>query len=285
MKKILQRLIVFFVGLPVLLSVIILLPHYHHLVLNLLIIIFTILGAIEFRNMLASKNLIISLPETIILGAISPAAWTVVVSLNVAGHIIPGAFIMGASWLLVSSVLLKKEHLESTINRIIPGFAVMIYPGHFLAWIIQMAVFSKAGIVILVYALVVLLNDSFAWATGVLFGKNNRGFVPASVNKSIAGFAGGLIASLLTGILAVHIVPGAFTSDVMPSNLAGALLGLGAGIAATIGDLSESAIKRSAGIKDSGSLILGRGGALDSIDSLALAAPVYYILYRLLFIV
>jgi phosphatidate cytidylyltransferase len=70
----------------------------------------------------------------------------------------------------------------------------------------------------------------------------------------------------------------------MPSNSAGALLGFGAGIAAILGDLCESAIKRSADVKDSGSLILGRGGALDSIDSLALAAPVYYLLYQVLFL-
>jgi phosphatidate cytidylyltransferase len=69
----------------------------------------------------------------------------------------------------------------------------------------------------------------------------------------------------------------------MPSIWAGVLLGLCAGIAATLGDLSESVIKRSAGVKDSGSLILGRGGALDSIDSLALAAPIYYLVYQVLF--
>jgi phosphatidate cytidylyltransferase len=61
------------------------------------------------------------------------------------------------------------------------------------------------------------------------------------------------------------------------------MLGLLSGAAATLGDLAESVMKRSSDIKDSGSIVPGRGGALDSIDSIALAAPVFYGLYRLLF--
>jgi len=283
MKKIFERLIVFFVGLPILLSVVVFFPQYHHLCLNLVIIIFTVLGAVEFKNILSHKNLNISLPETIILGAISPVAWTVVVSFGVMGQIVPGAFILGASWLLVSRIFTTQEKLGSYIGRTITGFAVMIYPGLFISWIIQMAVFREAEIVILVFFLAVLLNDAIAWVTGNLFGKNNRGIIAASPNKSIAGFIGGLAASVLTGIAAAILFPAVFRSALMPAIPAGAILGFCTGVAAILGDLGESSIKRSAGVKDSGSLILGRGGALDSLDSLALAAPVYYILYRVLF--
>jgi phosphatidate cytidylyltransferase len=65
--------------------------------------------------------------------------------------------------------------------------------------------------------------------------------------------------------------------------LAGILLSFVSGLAGTLGDLGESAMKRSADIKDSGTIIPGRGGILDTVDSIALAAPVYYGLYRLLF--
>ena len=47
------------------------------------------------------------------------------------------------------------------------------------------------------------------------------------------------------------------------------------GIAGTIGDLIESSFKRSAAVKDSGTIVMGRGGVLDSIDSIVMAAPVY----------
>ena len=285
MNKIVQRFIVFFVGVPLVIALVLFLPHHNHLCLNLVIIVFSILGALEFRNILTRKNLIISVPEAIILGGISPIAWTVVVTLGITGRpIIPGAFILGASWLLLSGLLTSQEKLDSYLGRVCAGFSVMIYPGLFMAWVIQMSLFPNAGWVILVFFLMTLLNDAIAWATGNLFGKNNKGFIAASPNKSIAGFAGGLTISIVAGIVAVIVLPGVFTSTVMPPLGAGALLGLGAGFAATVGDLGESAIKRSAGVKDSGSLILGRGGALDSIDSIALAAPVYYMLYRILFL-
>ena len=283
MKKIFQRLIVFFIGVPLLLAVIVIFPQKNHLLFNLVTLVFTVLGAIEFRNILAHKNLFISLPEAIIFGAISPAAWIVVVSFGIDGHIVPGAYILGALWLLVSRIFTTKEKLGSYIERTTAGFSIMIYPGLFMAWIIQMSVFSEAGKVILVFFLVVFLNDAIAWVTGVLFGKNNRGLIAASPNKSIAGFIGGQCVSILIGILATIVFPGAFSSGIMPSIWAGVILGFVGGIAAILGDLGESAIKRSAGVKDSGTLIMGRGGALDSIDSLALAAPVFYMFYQILF--
>ena len=283
MKKIFERLIVFFVGLPVLLLIVIFFPQRNHLLLNLVIITFTILGAVEFRNILSHKNLHISVGEAVILGAISPTAWTVVVSFGVEGQIVPGAFILGALWLLASGIFTKKEKLDSGIGRYTAGFSVMIYPGLFIAWIVQMAVFAHASMVILVFFLLALLNDAGAWLVGMLLGKTNRGVFSVSPKKSIAGFIGGLAASVGIGITAVFLIPEAFTAKAIPSIPAGAILGLCAGIAATSGDLCESAIKRSAGVKDSGSLILGRGGALDSIDSLALAAPIYYLIYQVLF--
>ena len=274
MKKIFQRLIVFF-------------PQQNHLLFNLVTIAFTVLGAVEFRNILTHKNLYISVPEAVILGAIGPVAWTTVVSFGVTNHIIPAAFILGASWLFVSRIFASQEKLDGYIGRATAGLSLMIYPGFFMSWIVQMAVLREAGreasMIILVFFLVVFLNDAAAWLAGYLLGKNNRGLVPASPNKSVAGFIGGIAASVGIGIIAASVIPAAFTSPEMSSTLAGALLGLGAGIAATLGDLGESAVKRSAGVKDSGSLILGRGGALDSIDSLILAAPVYYFLYLLLF--
>jgi phosphatidate cytidylyltransferase len=134
----------------------------------------------------------------------------------------------------------------------------------------------------------VFANDGMAWLAGKLFGKGNQGVIPVSPQKSVAGFIGGTIASIIVGVGAALLFPAIFTpqydffSAIYP--VAGALLGLLTGIAATCGDLGESAIKRSSGLKDSGHIIPGRGGVLDSIDSIALAAPVFYLAFSFIFV-
>jgi phosphatidate cytidylyltransferase len=100
----------------------------------------------------------------------------------------------------------------------------------------------------------------------------------------VAGFIGGAAASILVGIGAVLLLPDVFIPQRSPPLAAGILLGLLSGLAGTLGDLGETALKRSSHCKDSGAIIPGRGGVLDSIDSIALAAPVFYYACRFLFI-
>jgi phosphatidate cytidylyltransferase len=109
-------------------------------------------------------------------------------------------------------------------------------------------------------------------------GKNNRGIIKASPNKSILGFIGGFLGSIAVGILAYFIF-----FDIFGHLLKMIILGFITALAAIIGDLAESVMKRSAQIKDSGNVIPGRGGILDSIDSIIFAAPAYYITIQFLF--
>jgi phosphatidate cytidylyltransferase len=283
MKQLFQRLIIFFAGLPLLIVIILFLPRFNHLVFNCVVITVSILGAMEFQNFLKQKNIYISPPEAAILGGLGPVATAGAVCFNFGFFIIPGALVCGALWLLVSRVFSSGEKLDACVNRGAAGFSVLVYPGCLMAWIIPLSLLPGPEAAISVFLLMCYLNDAAAWAAGIFLGKGNRGIIPASPNKSLAGFAGGLLASVAVGVIAARWIPGAFNSPRMPGLPAGAILGLMTGAAATLGDLGESALKRSAGLKDSGFIIPGRGGVLDSIDSLALAAPVYYILYRLLF--
>ena len=283
MIKIINRLILFFIGVPAVFSIIFFFPHKNHLVYNIIVVVFSVLGAGEFKNILTQKNLDITLSESMILGAIIPLAWLSVISFDFSIEIILFAFILGATWILVSQVFIFKKNFESLVNRTAAGFSVMIYPGLFMGFLIRLSSFPNAKMFILFFLFLVFMNDSFAWVFGMLFGKNNRGIISVSPNKSIAGFTGGQIMSVAIGITGVLLFPEVFVTKNLEPVIAGALLGFFTGLMAILGDLCESALKRSSDIKDSGKLILGRGGALDSIDSLLLAAPVFFYLCRIMF--
>ncbi|MDR2135765.1 MAG: phosphatidate cytidylyltransferase [Treponema sp.] len=278
MKKLVQRLLVFIIGLPLVAGVVLFLPYRNHLAVSILAILFSALGALEFTVILGKKGLVIRPAEALVLGILGPAALTAAGSFGLQAEIFPAVYILGAFWLLVSRIFCSEEQLAAYTTRIAAGLAVMVYPGLFMAWVVRMTMFPRAGTAILVFLLMVFINDSAAWAAGSLFGKGSRGIVKASPNKSVAGFAGGIGASVLIGAGADMLA--GFASDLLPPPLPGILIGLCTGLAATLGDLAESAMKRSSGIKDSGGLIPGRGGVLDTIDSICLAAPVFYLLYR-----
>jgi phosphatidate cytidylyltransferase len=283
MKKIVQRLLIFFLGIPAAVSVIVFLPYRHHLAVNAVVIIISALGSVELARMLKKKGLSLHAAEAAVLGALSPLSMTLSVSFQISSQITPAFFIIGASWLLASGVFCHKDDYSGVVSRLAAGFSVMMYPGHFLSWIIRMCLFRHSVTVLLMFIFTVMVNDSTAWAAGILFGKGNKGFFTVSPNKSIAGFAAGLLASVGVCVFAAALLPSAFDPDQIPRLPSGILLGLFSGIAVILGDLAESAIKRSCGVKDSGSVIPGRGGVLDSVDSLAFTAPAFFVLYRFFF--
>ena len=118
-------------------------------------------------------------------------------------------------------------------------------------------------------------GDAGAYYTGKLWG--NRLLTPLlSPNKTFEGLAGGLIvAPFAAWIAQFWFLPILNWWDCIILGLLLTCLGLA-------GDLSESAFKREAGVKDSGNLIPGHGGILDRIDSLLLTVPTFY--YYMVFV-
>jgi phosphatidate cytidylyltransferase len=107
----------------------------------------------------------------------------------------------------------------------------------------------------------------------VLFGKHPMA-PTVSPKKSWEGMGGSLLACALGGVgFMVFAFDGQWWQ--------GVLFGLAIAVAATLGDLAESMIKRDLGIKDMGSLLPGHGGLMDRLDSLLAAAPVAYLLLTL----
>jgi len=284
-KKIIERLLIFLIGVPAITALVLLLPFKNNLILNLVIVFFSGVGAMEFSAMLEKKQIRLSKIESFILGALAPLAITLHVSFLLPGWTVLTIIMAGAVWALTSRVFSRKAEIETITNQIVGGFSLILYPGIFMFWLIMMSGWGNPA-AILLFLFITFGNDSIAWLFGTLFGKNNRGIILVSPNKSIAGFIGGLIGSILVAIAALYITPSLFNAGecITASPLLLAIItGLCTGIAATLGDLAESAIKRSCDFIDSGNSILGRGGVLDSIDSIAFAAPVFYLLFSKLF--
>lgn len=127
-----------------------------------------------------------------------------------------------------------------------------------------------------VLALFVFLwvNDTAAYFFGSLIGKHKL-LEHVSPKKSVEGFIAGILFTLLASLIFAHLYPTFGTLFWIGLSLVVSLFG-------TVGDLFESLIKRTFGVKDSGNLIPGHGGILDRIDSLLVAAPAAY-LYLIIF--
>jgi phosphatidate cytidylyltransferase len=131
---------------------------------------------------------------------------------------------------------------------------------------------TDGRLVLLILAVAIIVSDSAQYYTGRAFGR--RPLAPRiSPKKTIEGAIGGVVFGTVATVIGGHYV---FASPLWMLALLGATLSL-LGI---VGDLFESLLKRSAGVKDSSNLIPGHGGVLDRIDSWLFAAPVYYVFVR-----
>ncbi len=121
-------------------------------------------------------------------------------------------------------------------------------------------------------------NDTFAYFVGRQWGK--RKLIPrVSPGKSVEGALGGLLGTVLVaaGYACVLGLFGTYRLSLPQAVVLGVLVS----VAAQVGDLVESLLKRDAGVKDSGALLPGHGGALDRFDSLLFTVPIAYGFFRL----
>ncbi len=120
-------------------------------------------------------------------------------------------------------------------------------------------------------------SDMGAYLVGSMIGRHQM--IPhISPKKTWEGFCGALLLSTFASVGLIKLMP----TELSALNLTdGVVLGLSLGFAAVVGDLAESIIKRSTGVKDSGRFLPGIGGALDLIDSILFTAPLLYFYLRL----
>jgi len=175
---------------------------------------------------------------------------------------------------IIPSMLSRAPLGPAVLTRAALQFMAPFYVGVPLGAIASVQ-FTDGPAAVTFLLVVIAVSDSAQYYAGRAFGRRKLA-AAISPAKTVEGAIGGLVAAVAAGACLApfwlaHGTPliGAVVASVL------ALLGM-------LGDLFESLLKRSAGVKDSSSIIPGHGGLLDRLDSWLFAAPVYYVFLRFL---
>ncbi len=172
---------------------------------------------------------------------------------------------------------------DRPVIRAVGGAAVswlyVAIPLSHLLWLREVSTVSGSGMdgawTVMALWLFVWTFDTVAYFVGRTWGRHRM--VPSiSPGKSWEGTAAGLGAAMVIGLALAMLV-----TDLNWRPVSGVVVGLILGLGAFLGDLIESRLKRSAGLKDAGELLLGHGGVLDRFDSMLVCAPMSYYLLLL----
>ncbi len=186
--------------------------------------------------------------------------------------------ILSAIWLFFICFallfLFRIRSIEAAAQEVAFALLAFFYIPFLLMHLVQLRLTPFGIEWLIVIMLIVMTNDSAAYYTGSAFGKH-RLYPLVSPKKSIEGAVGGLVGSLGGTLLAK------FTFFSQLTFTDAVLTALVIGTVGQAGDLFESLLKRSFGVKDSGTIIPGHGGVLDRMDSILFAAPItyYYVLF------
>jgi phosphatidate cytidylyltransferase len=183
-------------------------------------------------------------------------------------------------WLMILFSKMEKEVLDKIINSL-SGFFLVAFPLGFMVLLYMMGDRNESyeGRKFLLFLIAVTKSgDIGAYLVGMSSSKllpgGNHKIVPSiSPKKSWEGTIGGLVSSVAVAIFMSGTIPSSFHFTLNIAILAGIILFIG-GFA---GDLAESVLKRTAGVKDSGKIIPGIGGVLDLLDSLIINAPLFFL--------
>ena len=239
----------------------------------------------------ASLAIVKDLFLVVVVAAILVGLWELARALSVGGYRLPlipigagtiamivGAYYGGpdvlvgclAASLLVTILWRMTGGQEGFVRDVAAsGFCLLYLP--FLASFVSLLLAADDGVErVLTFIFVTIASDIGGFVAGVLVGRHPM--APAiSPKKTWEGLAGSAVACLAVGVACLVWL-------IDDDWWIGLVLGAAAVVAATMGDLAESMIKRDLGIKDMGSLLPGHGGMMDRLDSLLPAAPVTYLL-------
>lgn len=183
------------------------------------------------------------------------------------------AFTIGTPLVLVATLVfyLFRHHVnEVVLSQVAATVFTVLYTGLLLSFLGLIRDLPSGASWLLLVLASTFGADTGAYLVGRTVGRHK--LAPhVSPGKTIEGLIGGMAMSVVAALICRMLIPGVLTvGDCF-------WVGLAVGFIGPLGDLSESMLKRSVGVKDSGSLIPGHGGLLDRIDALLFTAPfVYY---------
>jgi phosphatidate cytidylyltransferase len=183
--------------------------------------------------------------------------------------------IIAAAIIATCALVLMRSNREGALVSIATTIFVVVYVGAMGAYIVAMRGMHDGFRIVLVFGLMVLMNDVGGWFVGRRFGRH--ALAPSiSPEKTWEGWFGGTVFTFSVGIAAgIGLDP--------PMTVGrGLVLAALVAVVAPFGDLFESMLKRDFGVKDAGRAIPAHGGALDRIDSLLLTAPLFFYAFRAL---
>ena len=272
-----QRIVVALVGIPLAVGIV----YLGGWPLAALLMAVAAVAALEFYRLAEKK----SAQPMRAAGAVLSAGFVFLVAANRTGVELAGfgAVIAWAVLMLATLAIWNRGVEGQPLLSISTTLTGAVYTGGLLSFGYLLrhlpGVESAAQGTALVFAPVLLTwtSDTFAYFVGRKWG--TRKLIPrVSPGKTVQGSVGALVGTLLVALAYSRLladIPG-YEMTLVEA----ALFGVVISVAAQVGDLAESLLKRDAGVKDSGTLLPGHGGALDRFDSLFFTLPIAYFFIR-----
>jgi phosphatidate cytidylyltransferase len=268
MKKFISRLITTFLFVLLVIFTVFIGPAWFF---SLVVTALIGLALYEFYTMVETKELFVYKYFGLLLGILVPLG----VHLKMGGikqDIEPLLIVIISLFTVMRQLTISNN--SQALKRISVTLFGILYISWFFSFLIKIRFLPHGAVLCAFLIAVTKCGDMGAYVVGSVIGRHT--LIPRiSPNKSVEGFIGGVVISLL---IAVLFSPALDFISLYHILILGALMG----ILAQMGDLSESLMKRDCGVKDASSIFQGLGGSLDVLDSLLFTTPVFYF-YTMIF--
>jgi phosphatidate cytidylyltransferase len=236
--------------------------------LTALIIVLIVLASVEVSRVLARLGSALHLDVLVVASVI------MLLGTHLAGY---RGLSVGVVVLVIGSILrsLAERDRRDVVGTLGRTTLFGLWLGGLASFAVLLRATDAGAEAVLVVVIAAAAGDVFAFLVGSLAGRH-RIAPSVSPNKTWEGLAGGLTAAAAAGALLTPLALAGTRAAV------GALIGALIALAAFLGDLGESLVKRDLGVKDLGAVLPGHGGVLDRVDGILFALPTGYLLLGLL---